>query len=66
MFFDSKGVDPDFRGKYKINIPKIKASFVSETTFQESQKQLEDLKHQSEQGNQRKIKLDEDWEAKYG
>jgi len=61
MLFDGKGIDPDFRGRYRVNVEKILASFIDQNKFRIASEELADAKAKAEAAYQENVKLDSQW-----
>lgn len=66
MLFDGKGIDPDFRGRYKVNIERILASFVDDKKLKSATDELGDAKAKTDAANKENQKLDGEWGDKFG
>ena len=66
MLFDGKGIDPDFRGRYRVNIDKIVASFVDEKKFKIATDELAESKAKVDAAYKENEKLDNEWADKLG
>ena len=66
MLFDGKGIDPDFRGRYRVNIDKIVSSFVDEKKFKIATDELAESKAKVDAAYKENQKLDNEWADKLG
>lgn len=66
MLFDGKGIDPDFRGRYKVNVDKIMAGFIDQNKFKAASDDLADSKAKAEGAYKENEKLDSQWIDNFG
>jgi len=66
IFLDYKGIDPNFRGQYRVNVKKIMESFVDKKRFEQTQDELKDAKAKTEVAVREKEKHDNEWADKFG